>query len=268
MSLSTKVSFLFIGAAVVVTAQQHLCSNSNGTYPATPWPVQHTRLEAMFTPHEGNVWANKPIWYDYTNLHYRADSFYVSGEGNALTTLYNFSSVWKNQSLYMITYADKRSLQPESCIELQLGIGMMMPEWMLNGDCMGDVWSTHKANGMDPNYYRAVWTRISALDQDDGNFDWFSDYVTGAGYIMQAPGPDADAYVINEEGPIVPATFSADSPLFDIPSSLTCIPTEQVQSYSHLKDVLNKHKFPLTALNVLPEVRLAFHLSKMSAKKN
>jgi hypothetical protein len=80
--------------------------------------------------------------------------------------------------------------------------------------------------------------------------------------MMQAPGPDADAYVINEEGPVVPATFTADSPIFDIPSGLTCIPTETVKSYSHLKDILNKHKFPLSALNVLPELKVAFHLAK------
>ena len=256
----TLTSLVTISA--VVAQQQHLCPTSNGTYPAAPWPSQHTRLESMFTPLEGDVWATKPIWYDYTNLHYRADSQYVSRNGNALTTLYNFSSIWRNQSLYMITFADKRSLQPESCIELQLGIGMMMPDWMLNGECNGDIWITHKSNGMDPLYYRAVWTRISALDQDDGNFDWFSDFTTGAGLMMQAPGPDADAYVINEEGPVVPATFTADSPIFDIPSGLTCIPTETVKSYSHLKDILNKHKFPLSALNVLPELKVAFHLAK------
>jgi len=258
----SKIVTSMLTLSTIAVAQQHLCPTSNGTYPAAPWPTQHTRLEAMFTPLEGDVWATKPIWYDFDNLHYRADSHYVSGNGNALTTLYNFSSIWRNTSLFMITYADKRSLQPESCIELQLGITMMMPQWMLNGNCMGDVWVTHKSQGMDPLYYRGVWTRIPALSQDDGTFDWFSDFTTGAGLMMQAPGPDADAYVINEEGPIVPATFSADSPIFDLPSGLTCIPTEAIKSYAHLTSILDQHKFPSSALNVIPELKLAFSLAK------
>ena len=78
------------------------------------------------------------IFYDFDNLHYRADSFFVSGNANPLTTLYNFTSIWQNETLSMITYADSRSLQPASCIQLNLGIGMMMPGWMMQGSCMGD----------------------------------------------------------------------------------------------------------------------------------
>ena len=74
----------------------------------------------------------------------------------------------------MITYADPRSLQPESCIVLNLGIGMMRPDWMIApvSSCMGDLWVTAKSAGFDEDYHRAVWTRINALPGDEGNFDW------------------------------------------------------------------------------------------------
>ena len=116
----------------------------------------------------------RPIWYDYTNAKYRADSFFESGNSNPLTTLFNFTSIWVNESLSMITYADPRSLQPESCIILNLGIGMMRPDWMIApvSSCMGDIWVTAKSAGFDEDYHRAVWTRINALPGDEGNFDW------------------------------------------------------------------------------------------------
>ena len=61
----------------------------------------------------------------------------------------------------------------------------------MQGVCMGDLWITSKSAGFDEDYHRAVWTRINALDQDDGNFDWFTNYQTGVGMMMQAPGQDA-----------------------------------------------------------------------------
>jgi hypothetical protein len=116
----------------------------------------------------------RPIYYDYTHNKYRADSFFESGNSNPLTTLFNFTSIWVNESLSMITYADPRSLQPESCIVLNLGIGMMRPDWMVApvSSCMGDIWVTAKSAGFDEDYHRAVWTRINALPGDEGNFDW------------------------------------------------------------------------------------------------
>jgi len=126
------------------------------------------RLTVLHSP------TRRPIWYDFTNSKYRADSFFESGNSNPLTTLFNFSSIWVNESLSMITYADPRSLQPESCIVLNLGIGMMRPDWMIApvSSCMGDLWVTAKSAGFDEDYHRAVWTRINALPGDEGNFDW------------------------------------------------------------------------------------------------
>jgi hypothetical protein len=165
---------LVVSAAVAAAAadRDHSCPLTNGTFPAAAWPSQHTRLEQMYTPLTGPEWSSKPIWYDFDNLHYRADSFFESGVSNPLTTLFNFTSIWQNQTLSMITYADPRSLQPESCIQLNLGIGMMRPDWMVapTSSCMGDLWVTAKSAGFDEDYHRAVWTRINALPGDEGNF--------------------------------------------------------------------------------------------------
>jgi hypothetical protein len=100
------------------------CPTSNGTWPAKPWPEQHSRLEMQYTPFTGPDWSSKPIWYDWTNRNYRADLFYVSGPTDA-STLYNFSSIWKGNVLTMITFADPRSSQPQTCIQLDMGFGMM-----------------------------------------------------------------------------------------------------------------------------------------------
>jgi hypothetical protein len=171
MLRSRLLPFALVAVAPATAAK--LCPLTNGTFPALAWPAQHTRLEQMYTPLTGPEWSSKPIWYDWANSHYRADSFFESGVSNPLTTLYNFTSIWLNETLSMITYADPRSLQPESCIQLNLGIGMMRPDWMVMDPsaCMGDLWVTPKSAGEDFNYHRAVWTRISALDQDDGDFE-------------------------------------------------------------------------------------------------
>jgi hypothetical protein len=56
------------------------------------------------------VWSRKPVWYDFANLNYRADVFFVGGNSDPLITLFNFSSFWApNGTLYMITWADPRS---------------------------------------------------------------------------------------------------------------------------------------------------------------
>ena len=80
----------------------------------------------MYTPLTGPQWSRKPIWYDYPSLRYRADSFFLSGPSNPITTLFNFTSYWFNQSLYMVQYADPRSLLNTSCVILNLGITMMV----------------------------------------------------------------------------------------------------------------------------------------------
>lgn len=78
-----------LAALAASAAADKTCPTSNGTYPAAAWPAVHTRVEQMYTPLEGPAWSFKPIWYDYPNKRYRADSFFESGVSNPLTTLFN-----------------------------------------------------------------------------------------------------------------------------------------------------------------------------------
>jgi hypothetical protein len=76
--------------------------------------------------------------------------------------------------------------QNSTCIALDLGFGIMVPDWMQQGSCMGDMWVTPKSS-VDTNYYRTVWTQIPVLNdtQGLGSFNWYSDYTTGEGRMMQ-----------------------------------------------------------------------------------
>ena len=157
-----------------VAGQSSNPSCTNATYPAIAWPAQHTRVEQMWQPYAGPgpVWSTKPIFYDFPNRRYRADVFFRSGSENPLTTLYNSSSYWIGSALSIITWPDARSFQNASCIQLNLGFGIMRPDWMQQGECRGDVWLAKKSDGTDPDYHRASYTHIPVLDQDDGAFDW------------------------------------------------------------------------------------------------
>ena len=133
------------------------------------------------------------------------------------------------------------------------------------------VWTTSKSNGVDDNYYRSTWTRIDALPgQDDGNFDWFSDYDSGEGRMMQAPGQDAADYVVNEESNLKPATFTADDETFDLKSKLTpgmtCLPVaggEVATSFAHAHRLASEAG-AAHLLRALPEVKLAYRLRDMA----
>ena len=132
--------------------------------------------------------ASADCRFDFPGLRYRADLFYLSGNENPLTTIYNSSSYWIGSKLSIITWPDARSLQNASCVQLDLGFGIMRPDWMVQGECRGDVWLSQKSDGTDPNYHRVSFTHIPVLAQDDGAFDWYSSYSGGAGFQMQAPG--------------------------------------------------------------------------------
>ena len=132
---------------------------------------------------------------------------------------------------------------------------------------MGDLWITSKSAGFDEDYHRAVWTRINALDQDDGNFDWFTNYQTGVGMMMQAPGQDAADYVVNEEFSLMPAEFAASSSIFAIPAGITCIPVaggERATSFKHAH-ALMAAEGKSHLLRALPELKLAFRVAAMDA---
>ena len=75
----SSVLGLGLAAAASAAGAPGCAQVTNGTVPAAAWPQQHTRLEQMYTPLTGPEWSSKPIWYDYPNRHYRADSFFESG---------------------------------------------------------------------------------------------------------------------------------------------------------------------------------------------
>ena len=198
-------------------------------------------------------------------MRYRADVYFESGNSNPLTTLFNFSSWWLGSNLTMITWADPRSWQNSSCVQLQLGFGMMRPDWMQQGSCMGDVWLSQKSAGDDLDYHRVVWTRIPVLDEDDGQFDWFSSYAgAGEGFQMQAPGQSTLDYVINDEQLLAPATFSPSDDVFALPSGPgvpPCVDVGAARSLVHAAELLEGAGIPRSALAAMPELRLAHALA-------
>lgn len=261
-----------VGASVAMVAlgQSSDPSCTNATFPAAAWPAQHTRVETMFQPYigPGPVWSRKPIWFDFPGLRYRADLFYLSGNENPLTTIYNSSSYWIGSKLSIITWPDARSLQNASCVQLDLGFGIMRPDWMVQGECRGDVWLSQKSDGTDPNYHRVSFTHIPVLSQDDGSFDWYSSYSGGAGFQMQAPGQSELDYVVNEETLLAAADFPpAGTPgPFDIPASApTCIPVGSARTHSEALALVKAAGGSPGLLAALPEVRLARTMHRRAA---
>ena len=113
-----------------------------------------------------------------------------------------------------------------------------------------------------------MWTRINALPQDDGNFDWFARYSDGVGLMMQAPGQDAADYVINEESLLMPASFAPDSPVFALPPGSTCVPVaggERATSFAHAHELFARDGLNTNVLRALPELKLAFRIAAMDA---
>ena len=84
-----------------------------------PWPVQHTHREVQYTPGSQNF-ANKQVAYDFPNRALRYDITYLSGPLTPFVTLMNFTSLWLNDTLYMITYEAYLDKTPQ-CIALSMG---------------------------------------------------------------------------------------------------------------------------------------------------
>lgn len=140
----------------------------------------------------------------------------------------------------------------------------MVPDWM-RGDvtqCAQDMFITSKTS-IDEDYHRAVQTVIPVLNSSDflGAFKWWSDYATGEGMMMQAPGMSELDYVVNEESLLTPATFAPNDPIFALPTGLPkCVSAGSPASYKHAVELVAAAGAPKSALAALPEVRLAYHL--------
>ena len=190
-----------------------------------PWPAQHTHLEYQFAPTYRTI-HQKPIWFDYVNLHYRADLYQVGGEPSIFVPA-NQSSLWLNDTLYMVVNGPIRT-----CVSLDMGFAMMRPDWFIgeNATIMGDIWLAHRYNLTDPgvptnpfDYEQCTWTRKPA-PAEPPYFDYFSLSATGGGYMMEAPSPLG--LVINEYNNFTATTFAASDPIFDVPAGLTCLPVQ------------------------------------------
>lgn len=92
--------------------------------------------------------------YDYSQLRY--DMTYLSGE-KKISTILNFTSLWLNNSLYMYTWETVLSKTPQ-CIQLDMGFGMMRPDWFSDANQSGLVWNAKKSDSFDTGYHRTVMT--------------------------------------------------------------------------------------------------------------
>ena len=96
------------------------------TAPQPAWPTQHTHYELQYTPGQSE-WSRKDVNYDFDNKALRYDIQHLSGPEIPFITLLNFSSYWLADALYMVTWATPLDNVP-TCIQLNLGFGMMKPE--------------------------------------------------------------------------------------------------------------------------------------------
>lgn len=190
------------------------CAVASQTFPEPPaWPSQHTRTEVQFEPTLPGLIVSKPIFYDFTNFRYRADMHYLSGPTTPTTTT-NFSSYWIGTDLYMYTWAPAEP----SCIHLNLGFGIMRPNWFLtNSTQVGDIWLAVKSDPADATFHHTVWTRKSA--EPFGYFDYFTDAKAGTPFRLSAP--TQTDYVINEIYNFTAASLN-NTDVFDLPSSPAC----------------------------------------------
>jgi hypothetical protein len=93
-------------------------------------PPLHT-AQIQYTIDNGAI-SEKPVFYDYTNLHYRADGYLLNSAPFATK---NLSSYWLGNDLFIYTF------DINNCVHLDLGFGMMRPTWFMdnNASIFGSV---------------------------------------------------------------------------------------------------------------------------------
>lgn len=70
----------------------------------------------------------------------------MSGPTIPLVTLLNFTSLWLNTTLYMYTYAVPLDSVP-SCVALDMGFGIMYPDWFKVGANGEQPWAALSYGG-------------------------------------------------------------------------------------------------------------------------
>ena len=115
-AVSTECGYHFTSSRrCICTLISRIITPSPTSIPPTH-PNRHNHTEIQYTPSE-QVWANKDVHYDYTNLAMRYDITYLSGPQVPFITLLNFTSLWLGNNLYMITWETPLDNTP-FCIEL------------------------------------------------------------------------------------------------------------------------------------------------------
>lgn len=162
----------------------------------------------MYTPGLGLI-QQKPVYYDFPNLRYRADLFLLDG-----IYFKNFSSIWLNTTLYMITY------DIDSCVSLDMGFGMMRPNWFIeNATFVDTLWLAKKSDATDNTFH---FTAHNTKPSPDGDFNYMyslENATLGEPFSMFAPSPTG--LVVNEYYDFQVADFTG-SDVFTIPSYLNC----------------------------------------------
>ena len=179
---------------------------------------------------------NKAVHYDFLNRNLRYDINYLGGPQIPFFTLLNFSSYWLQDSLYMITYETPGDNTPV-CIQLNLGFGMMKPNWFnIDSNQTGVIFNTKRSDSYMIGYWPSVMSVTDAgqgLDQPFSYYYAFNNntnvsdpnYAMLAPWVMHAPSPAG--MVLNEYYNFEPATFPANDPEFALPSEFVgkCVQT-------------------------------------------
>lgn len=235
-------------APIIAAAAALLVGSAAAQYPRpNMWPNQHAHREIMYVPDLGTTHI-KPVWYDFFNLHYRADVFLAPGSfPNPLAPI-NQSSYWLGTSLKIYDY-----FPFPSCVELDLGFGMMTPAWFLGGTQNGTYYSVKKyPYGDDGGMYLQTLSTQSIVD-GQGTFDYHSylnasSYGSAAGDPHHFSAPSPLGFVVNEYNNFTATSFNASDPIFIVPSSPSCINTTIADPFEAVK---------FHAPFLLPEVLIA-----------
>ena len=135
----------------------------------------------------------------------------------------------------MYTYETPLDKTP-MCIELQMGFGMMRPDWFQQATQVGIVWNTKRSDSFHSDYYPSLMGTIDAGQGLDLPFTYYSafnngtsddpNFANGAPWLMHAPSPSG--MVVNEYYDFKNASFAKGDDTFVLPSAPTCIPTATV----------------------------------------
>lgn len=229
----------------------------------TSWPVQHYHEEIEYAG-SGQTYGYKRVHYDFVNSALRYDMTYLSGPQVPLITVLNMTSLWINTTLSIYTWAVTLDSTP-NCVQLQMGFGIMYPDWFSAGaNQSGLVWNAKKSDSFDVGYHRTLMSVKDAgqgTPIDDEVFTYYS-YAdsenfteNGAPFLMHAPSPAG--MVVNEYYEFVPRSYAAGDPTFDLPTSPACIPAGFASSPEEAHAILSNHGAHLAKLPIV-EIGMGF----------